>query len=84
MSKEVFNDDCPGCRPAVIDVKTGKVMGPETPLMQVVNAVWAKTTREQREAFHNVCCHNSRTPKDLELAGRIFKDIQEAANAAHN
>lgn len=84
MSKEQFSDDCPGCRPAVIDVKTGKQMSDDTPIMQAVNAVWAKTTREQREAFHNVCCKNSREPRDLELAGQIFQAIQSMANAQGN
>lgn len=84
MSKEQFSDDCPGCRPAVIDVKTGKVMGPETPMMQIVNGVWAKTTREQRQAFHNVCCNNSRQPEDLALAKEIFTAIQTAADAQSN
>lgn len=68
MSVEKFDDNCPGCKPALIDMETGTALPPESPIMQVVNHVWADSTLADREAFHNVCCLNSRAPADLSLA----------------
>ena len=78
MSKEVFDDNCPGCKPALIDVQSGKVLANDSHVMILVNKVWAGTTREQREAFHNVCCNNSRDPKDLKLMEEISKAMEMA------
>lgn len=55
---------------------------PDTdPVMITVNAVWTKTTRAQREAFHNVCCNNSRDRLDLLLFSQIASAIQNALRA---
>jgi hypothetical protein len=81
MSIAQFNDDCPGCRPAVLDPTTGHVLPPEHPVMVTVNSVWATTTLEERRAFHNVCCLNSRTPEDLKLVAGLNGRIQAALNA---
>lgn len=80
MSISKHDDDCPGCKPALIDVKTGQVMAPDSEPMVKINEVWAKTTKQEREAFHQVTCLNSRTQSDL----RLMKGIVEAFQAAGN
>ena len=81
MSLAQFNDDCPGCRPAVLDPTTGSVLTPEHPVMVTINQVWATTTLEERRAFHNVCCLNSRAPDDLKLMAGLTERVQAALKA---
>ena len=84
MSLDKFDDDCPGCRPALIDVRTGKVFHSSHPAVQAVNRVWARTTKEEREAFHQVTCLNNHTPAVLGVVMRLTKEIQNAISAAEN
>lgn len=67
MSMKVFEDGCPGCEPAIIDPSTGKILPKEHPVMIKVMAVWADTTVDERQSFHNVMCNNSRTDRDMTL-----------------
>ena len=76
MSREVFDDNCPGCRPAIIDVKTGRVLPDSDPIMQKMLAIWANTTYSEREAFHRVMCLNSREPLDLFLVRGLTDKLQ--------
>lgn len=78
MSWAYFEDDCPGCRPAMIDIKTRKRMPEDSPEMQAVLGVWAKTTTEERRAFHRFTCQNSRTPKDLAVISALSARMNEA------
>jgi hypothetical protein len=71
MSHEKFDDNCPGCKPAFLDLKTGQVLPDDHPVMQKVHAVWRTTTFQQREAFHDVMCLNSRDPLKLFLVKQI-------------
>ncbi len=77
MSRDKFNDDCPGCQPALIDTRTGEVMPSDAPAVKAVMRVWAKTTRIEREAYHRVCCQNSRDPRDLSLVQGIAKRMEK-------
>jgi len=78
MSWDKFSDECPGCLPALFDVRTGKKLGPDTPQMKAVFAVWAETTKQEREAFHRATCQNSRLPSDLRLMQGILEKIKRA------
>lgn len=73
MSLEKFDDECKGCRPAMLDVATGKRLPEDHPAMISINAVWETLTTEQKTAFHNVCCLNSRDPQEID----VFRVIQE-------
>jgi hypothetical protein len=84
MSKHKFDDDCPGCRPALVDVETGKAMPQNHPTMVRVNEVWAETTLQEREAFHQVTCLNNRSTENLKLAMAITRRIQDALRAMDN
>lgn len=72
MSLQKFDDSCPGCRPAMIDVQTGEPLPPEHPAMVKVMALWATTSRAEREAFHDVTCLNSRDPGKLAVVSALF------------
>jgi hypothetical protein len=76
MSLAKFDDECPGCRPAILDVKTGKVLPDEDPLMQKMLGIWQKTTLGEREAYHRVMCLNSRNRTDLFIVNGIIDRLQ--------
>jgi hypothetical protein len=80
MSREIFQDECPGCRPAVVDVTTGEPMPDDSPLVRSVQRVWARTQRFEREAFHRVTCLNSRQPTDMAVCSALMSRIENAAS----
>jgi ABC-type nitrate/sulfonate/bicarbonate transport system substrate-binding protein len=57
---------------------------PESPIMQAINAVWAKTTLAEREAFHRFTCENSRAHADLAVVQSISERFKAAVEAAQN
>lgn len=78
MSREKYEDDCPGCRPAILEVGTGKRLPETHPHMQAALRVWAETTFAEREAYHRFCCLNSRDPQVLKLASGVMERIGAA------
>lgn len=76
MSNKVFDDNCPGCRPVLVDPDTCKKLDSSHSAMQAVDRVWASTTRKEREAFHNVCCNNSRDTEDMHHMQNIVRMIE--------
>ncbi len=85
MSREQFDDDCKGCRPVMIDLKTGKAAAPDSVIMRAVNQAWDQmTSMEEREAFHRACCLNSTAPEDLKAVQVLADRIKAAAEAASN
>jgi hypothetical protein len=84
MSQKQFDDNCPGCRPVLIDPVTGTKFEDSHPIMQMVDRVWAATTRQEREAFHNVCCNNSRKQSDMEQMSAIVQKIESLAKASNH
>jgi hypothetical protein len=73
MEDHEFCDSCPGCRPAILDIKTGKSLPKNSPIMIAVNKVWdTQTTLQQRKAFIEVTLHNSCRTSDLKL----FHEVQ--------
>lgn len=81
MEDHEFCDSCPGCRPALVSVETGKRLPDDDPLMAVLNQVWDnQTTYAERRAFIEVTLKNSRHPSDLELTSRVIQKLRAAAN----
>jgi len=72
-----FSDDCPGCRPAIMDLRTQKVLPEDSPEMVAIAVMWAETTLNERLVFHRVTCRNSRDPNDL----KIFTQLGERMGA---
>ena len=78
MSREKFDDNCPDCRPILMDVDTGQRMPEDSPEMRVVLALWDETTLIEREAWHRVTCQNSQLSSDLRLTENFTKRIRQA------
>lgn len=76
MSREKFDDNCPGCKPVILDPETLNPLPLDHPVMKKIAEVWAKTTYQQREAFHNVMCLNSRDPHELTLVEQIIDQLE--------
>jgi hypothetical protein len=78
MSFQEFNDKCPGCRPAILDVKTGQVLPDDDPIMVKMLSVWKATTLGERQIYHRVTCLNSRDPLDLFIVQSIIERFQSS------
>ena len=78
MSREKFDDECPGCRPVLVGPDTLKPLPDSHPAMVAIHRVWETTTRVEREAFHRATCNNSRDPQDLMLVHGITQRFQQA------
>lgn len=81
MSWKEFDDNCPGCRPCLIDPKTGKALAQDTDIMRQVNKVWETATLQEKQAFHNVMCNNSREELDMALAQSLVEKISAAGQS---
>lgn len=73
MSRQAYDDDCPGCRPVLIDPGTMEKLPVNHPAMRAINTVWAGLTLDERRAWHRFTCQNSRAPEDL----RVVAIMQE-------
>jgi hypothetical protein len=80
MPWDAFSDDCPGCRPAILDVRTKRPLPDDHPIMQAMLEVWKGTTLEQRRAYHAVMCDNSRKPEHLNTVQEIIGKFMERAS----
>lgn len=78
MSKWKFDDNCKGCRPAMLDVQTHRVLPDDSPQMKCVLAVWAETTLDERKAFHRFTCLNSRKNRDVRIVQELQLRMQKA------
>lgn len=76
MTCEKFDPNCPGCRPAILDPRTGKPMPKDHPLVVNVNAVWDAAPREEQEACWRIWVNNGRDPEDLNLASVFMDKVQ--------
>jgi len=81
MSIERFDDECPGCRPAMMDVRTGKLFPADSAEMKIVDRLWRETTPEERRAWHRFTCQNSRALVDVQLAEAFGKRLEHALSA---
>jgi hypothetical protein len=63
--KDRFDDECPGCRPMLVDPKTMQPYADDSVEMRAVNRVWSATTLEERQAFHRFTCLSSRAVGDV-------------------
>lgn len=81
MSLDRFNDDCPGCRPALTNARTGERLPVDSPEMRAVNRVWSTTTRAEREAFHRVTCMRSAAEADVALFFDLAERVKRAVSA---
>lgn len=78
MSWQEFDENCPGCRPCLINAETGEKLAQDSDIMRAVNKVWETATLQEKQAFHNVCCNNSREPMDMALMQGLADRIRAA------
>lgn len=78
MSRNKFEENCPGCRLVLLDPKTGKKLSDDDPLVRTAQAEFDKLNRLEKEAWHRVTCLNSRTPADLQLLNKLMKTLEAA------
>ena len=76
MSLKKYEEECPGCLPAALNLHTGEVLPNDHPVMRAMLAVWAKLTRAEREAWHRFTCQNSRETKDMRIVAAINRRMQ--------
>jgi hypothetical protein len=71
MPSDHFDDDCAGCRPVLVDVRTAKAFPDNSIEMTTVNRLWQETTLEERQAWHRFTCQNSRAIGDVQVAKQL-------------
>jgi len=76
MSEELFDPSCTGCLPVAINPETGVAFGEETPLGAALLRAWGTLSSEEHQAFHRVCCLNSRTEADLAMCEKLTQQVQ--------
>ena len=79
MSRTKYAEDCPGCRPVAIDMKTGRPLPDDHPMMRTLAAIWQKTGPLHKAAFHRVTCLNNKSMLDLALAREYIQEVEAAA-----
>lgn len=72
MSVEKFDEQCLGCRPAMLDIRTGKLLPDTDPIMVKVLQLWSEQTKETKEAWHKITCQDSKNPFDRRLVGEFL------------
>jgi hypothetical protein len=78
MSLETHDDNCPGCRPVMVNAKTGEMVAADSPVMAVIDRVWDATNLLERQAWHRVTCQNSRLVSDLRIVEAISQRMASA------
>jgi hypothetical protein len=78
MSYETYEDDCPGCRPVLLDTRTGKQIPDDNPMMQVVLTLFEQLTLTEKQAWHRFTCQNSSAPADLKAVAMFQARIEAA------
>lgn len=68
MSKDQFDDNCKGCKPAILDPSTGSVLPENHPLMVSIINIWDQQSIDTKNAWHRITCNNSKDPNDVKLA----------------
>ena len=81
MSWQKFDDECPGCKPALLDLQTGQVKPDDSQEMVAIFGVWKNTTLEERQAWHRVCCQQSPTRDDIRFADEFALRVKAALEA---
>lgn len=76
MSQEQYDENCDGCKPAMLDVQTGERLSDDHPAMQALQQVFNKLSKDEKAAFHRVCCLNSRDDRDLAVMGKIQQELR--------
>ena len=81
MSKKEYQEDCPGCRPVIVDFSDNNRRLPDDhPKMVILLKIWREASHAEKVAFHNVTCNSSRRDLDVRLARELMKKFQRRMN----
>ena len=75
---EVKDNAPQDCQPIILDPVTMTPLPDDSPAVQAMLEFWKTTTPEERAAFHEFTCNNSRDLKHVEIMGRLSKGVQAA------
>ena len=75
----IFDPNCPGCGPAVMDPSTGEVLPSTHPVMVIAMKIWRGMDRNAQAAFHRFTVLNGRDPEALRVI-QEFGAAMEAEN----
>lgn len=77
MSKDQFDVNCEGCKPAIIDPETKEILPSTHPYMIAITTLWDEQSLDAKMAWHRVTCKNLRDPADLKLTQRFIDQFSE-------
>jgi len=73
-----YDDECECCQPGLIDLKTGKQMEKDHPVMIAVLKAWKeRTTFAERRATSRVWMGQSTNPTEIRIMEKVGGMIQE-------
>jgi hypothetical protein len=75
MSRDEYQEGCPGCRPVIVDQKTMQILPQDHPAMIRVNEVYDQLSLPEKQAWHRVTCLNSRDPIDLAICRHMLDKL---------
>lgn len=82
MTKEFFDENCKGCQPILINVRTGLPYHQRSPVGRAVLHTWQKFSHDEKLTFHRVTCLGSTSPADIEIMADLSYRIGRAAREA--
>lgn len=72
-----YDDNCPGCQPAMMNPVTGEKLADDSPEMIAVMAYWKTLPIRDKQACHRQWCFNS-GGADLEVVKRVAAGMSAA------
>ena len=76
MGHKEKNNESDDCRPVIINIRNGEVFPDDSPEMVEIMLAWEKLTKAERDAWHRVCCQNSRNELDMVFANAFSQEIE--------
>ena len=74
--------DVAECRPAMLDPVTGRALADDDPIMVAVYKLWETLTVEDKLAWHEFCCLNSRKRDVMVRVEAISVRLESEVGAA--
>ena len=84
-STHEYDENCPGCQPALYDMKNKRPMPEDDPAMVIVlKAFKEKCNLTQRRAWHRIAMGQSNNEKDQQIFMDVANIIEEALTEFEN
>jgi hypothetical protein len=79
MIDHVFDPECLGCQPCIVDPLTGQPLPKDHPLAVTALRIWKALPREDQEALNRVWVRNGRDPADLRVVDAYAEALEKAS-----